>query len=70
MWSLKTIGLLAQVSYSEKCTFLWGGGVVVGGGGVGGLKGWSLNTGGHKDRFHLIYGNLPSDKVPGLIVNV
>ena len=38
MWSLKTDGLLTQVNYSEKWTF-------------GGLKGWSLNTGGLKDRF-------------------
>ena len=34
----KKLGLLTQVDYSEKCT-------------LEGMKGWSLNTGGLKDRF-------------------
>ena len=42
MRSHKTGGLLTQVHYSEKCAF-------------GGLKGWSLNTGGLKDRLDCIY---------------
>ena len=41
-WFCKTSDLLTQVNYSEKYTFR-------------GLKGWSLNTGGFKDRFECIW---------------
>ena len=44
MWSLKTGGLLTQMSYSEKYPF--GGSEV-----VVSQRRWSLNTGGFKDRF-------------------
>ena len=41
LWSFNTGGLLRQVNYSENCT-------------LGTLKGWSLNTGGLRDKFDCI----------------